>query len=238
MAAALYSRWFAGWWPSLTSPNADVPEIVACVRAAHAESECFTPGWVARAAVPGGGIVAVRDGEEMSLQSGDYVNLTCLAAPVRAGDASAITTRRDTAEPQDGWWLTWAAAGPAPASHIYASLERWSGSCGFDREGDHTVLADEGLPYTLKCPAEPALFGRGLPGPLSCKRPMEEHEKVCGERTKVLPPIFATLHSPLTMRLGRGVALAEDPATAAVWRNDGLGGGRRRARDSRGAPGR
>ena len=75
-----------------------------------------------------------------------------------------------------------------------------------------TVLADEGLPYTLKCPAEPALFSRRDSLVLYLARDVwrttkkslrRAHEGIATDLRDSTPP--------LTMRLGRGVALAEDP---------------------------
>ncbi len=215
LAGALYSRWFAGWWPpsGWTPQDVDEPQIIAKVRAAHAGTERFQPGWVARGAVPGGGVVAVRDEEELYLLSGDYANLSRLAAPVRAGDWLAVTTRRDAAEPQDGWWLTWGAAGPAPDDRMIRIY--WN--CGPAEvsalvRGLTTVLEDRAVPYTLKCPAEASLFGR-RDGVVLYLGP-DVWALVKGDLKDVHQGIADRLSAPtppMTLMLGRGVSLAEDP---------------------------
>jgi hypothetical protein len=214
LAAALYSRWFAQWWPPQISEHsdADEPGIVARLRAAHAATERLTDGWIARAVMPGGAVVGARDGEEWYFESADHVNLTRPAAPVRAGDSIAVTMRRDSSD-QNGWWLTWSAAGPAPANGMLRMY--WNVSPADVAplvRGITTVLEDAQLPYTMKCPSAPTLFGRcdgfvvylTSDGWSTVKSGLREvHEKLAARLAEPTPP--------LTLRLGRGVALAQDP---------------------------
>lgn len=213
-AAALYSRWFARWWPPAFTerPPEDKPGIVPLVRAAHRATERFSEGWVARAAMPGGAVVAARNGEELYFESADYENLTRLAAPVRPGDSLAVTMRRDSVD-QSGWWLTWSSLGPAPESgmlRIYWNVEAHS-SAPLVREIT-TVLEDAAVPYTMKCPSHPALFGRcdavvlyvAIGVWTDVKTRLREVCQNMGMHLREPTP-------PLTLRLGRGVALARDP---------------------------
>jgi hypothetical protein len=221
LAAALYSRWFAGWWPpaSIAQPTGERPEIMAKVRAAHSATERFETGWMAGAIGHLGAVVAIREGEELHLYPPDYVNLTRLAAPVRVGDSLAVTKRRDVAEPQDGWWLTWGASGPAPTAPMLRVY--WnSGAEGVVAlvRAITTVLEDLDLPYTMKCPADTALFGRTdavvlylAPDVWSAAKAglRGAYERTAAHIRPAVPP--------LTLRLAQGVALAEDPSDGSSF---------------------
>jgi len=221
LAAALYSRWFAGWWPpaSLAQPTGDGPGIMAKVRAAHSATERFETGWIARAVDPLGAVVAIRAEEELHLYPPDYVNLTRLAAPVRVGDSLAVTKRRDVTEPQDGWWLTWGASGPALTTSMLRVY--WnSGAEGVVAlvRAITTVLEDLDLPYTMKCPADTALFGRADALVLYLAPDVWRAAKAglrgAYERTAAH---IRPAAPPLTLRLAGGVALAEDPANGSSF---------------------
>jgi hypothetical protein len=221
LASALYSRWFAGWWPSasIQQPTAETLGIVAKVRAAHWATEQFETGWVARAVGPLGAIAAFRGGDELHLYPPDYVNVTRLAAPVRVGDSVAVTKRRDAAEPQDGWWLTWGAAGAAPAE----SMLRVYWNSGADGVAPlvnaiTAVLENLELPYTMKCPADTTLFGRTdalvlylAPDVWSAAKAglRSAYERTAARIRPAAPP--------LTLRLANGVGIAEDPANGSSF---------------------
>ena len=215
LAAALYSRWFAGWWPPTSADGTaeEAPGVIDAVRAAHSATERFETNWIARAVDAHGGVVATRAGEELHLYPPDYVNTTRLAAPVRVGDALAVTKRRDTHEPQDGWWLTWGRAGAAPETSMLRVY--WNSSVdGVTAivKAITAVLEDLNLPYTMKCPSEPALFGRRdalvlYLAPDAWSAAKEGLRRACEQTASCVRPETP----PLTLRLAPGVALAEDP---------------------------
>lgn len=221
LAAALYSRWFAGWWPTAGTAQicAGTAEVVARLRAAHAATERFEDGWAARAVRPFGLVLAARNGQERFLQSGDYVNRSRPGVPVRIGDALGVTLRHDAGVPQDGWWLTWASAGPAP-NH---GMLRLYWNCGLHAVAPlvraiTTALENRGVAYTLKCPSSAALFGRcdgvvlylGHQAWRDARGALRQvHEDVADQ--------LRTRTPPLTLRLGRGVALAEDPGNGSSF---------------------
>lgn len=213
LAEGLYSRWFADWMPPRERGERDGRSVAMRMRAVHAGTRRFEAGWTARRAFPGGRVDAVRGGEAHYAESGDYVNLTHPGVPVQPGDAMALVTRRDGGEGSEGWWQTWAASGPAPEREMLRIY--WNCGEGAAAElvaGITSVLEEGRARYTLKCPSEPELFGRRDAVVLyltpevwaAAKRGLRavhvEISKRLGESTP-----------PLTLRLGRGVALAEDP---------------------------
>lgn len=214
LASALYSRWFAGWWPPVsTEENADSPGVIAAVRAAHSATGQFETNWIARAVDGYGGVVAVRADEELLVYPPDYVNITRLAAPVRVGDSLAVTKRRDTQEPQDGWWMTWGREGPAPEKSMIRLY--WNSSVDGAAaivKAITAVLEALHLPYTLKCPSEPGLFGRRdalvlYLAPDVWNVAKTGLRRACENTASCVQPQTP----PLTLRLAPGVALAEDP---------------------------
>jgi hypothetical protein len=190
------------------------PGIVPRVRAAHAANARFDTGWVVQSFGAFGDIVVTRGAEELYVQRTDYVNLTRLAAPVRAGDTVAVTTRRDSDAPQEGWWYTWGSAAPPPGPPMLRVY--WN--CGPEPVAEvvraiTAVLEEKGLPYMLKCPSDAALFGRCDSLVLYVtqdvwKSAMDGLRAAHRQVEKSLGPDVPRL----AMRLGPGVAIAEDPA--------------------------
>jgi len=208
----LYTRWFARFAPA--APDGEgTPSLVARLRAAHAATARFEEGWSARAVGRAGAVLAERAGERRSLAPPDYVNLTRPAAPVRAGDRIAVTARRDRADPRDGWWMTRGAAGPAPDDGVVRVY--WN--CPVEAVASLVACATEALEgrgarYGLKCPLSRELFGRvdcvvlylGVVEWRAARGDLREVHAALGARLREPVP-------PLTLRLGRGAAAAEDP---------------------------
>lgn len=215
LSAALYTRWYAGWWPPSPAPHShtDIPAVPAQLRSAHAGTERFDSGWVARAVSRGGGVLASRGAEQLHLESGDYVNRTRMAAPVRSGDLLDIVTRRDTPLPLDGWWQAWAATGPAPT----LPMLRIYWNSGLDAAASlvraiTTVLEARGFSYTMKCPSQPELFGRRDSIVLYLSPAVWTHVKAeLRDAHSRVAPLLRPSTPPFTLWLGRGVALAQDP---------------------------
>lgn len=216
LSAALYSRWFAAWNPpaetrSLPFSNG---KFFASLRAAHAAAGCFEPGWVAVAEHSPYGVLAVRGEETLLVAKGEYVNLLQPGRPARGGEPIAIRARRDVAAPQDGWWMTWSAAGPAPEE----AMLRLYWNCGpeFVQPLIRRITEAAGnarVRYTLKCPASPSLFGRRDGTVLYfATRDWPALREPLGRIHRLLAPSLLDATPPMTFRLGRGAALVEDPA--------------------------
>jgi HopA1 effector protein family len=168
LGAALYSRWFAGWWPPADGLAVDRP-LVTRLRSADAAARGH--GWRRARAVPGGRV--------------DVAN---------------------------GWWMTWGAAGAAPAAMV-----RVYWNCGPDAAPDLAgalvALLDEyALPFTLKCPTQPSLFERvdSFVLYLSHAGWTSAHPGLRSVHDRFAEQLRARV-PPLTLVLGAGAALAEDP---------------------------
>ena len=212
----LYIAWFsqAGRFPT----DGDVgengwPTLVARLRAAHAATPRLEHGWQAVAARPGGALMAVRAGEYVELTAGDFVNVTHPGTPLRAGAALAISRRRDVLN-SDGWWVTSASTGSAPERDLVRVYWNCPVTAAPSLVGALTELLEEsGEPYTLKCPAAAQLFDRvdacvlyvGIESWMMMRRALRDvHDRLAHRLRPAVPP--------LTLAMGPGAALAEDPA--------------------------
>lgn len=239
LAQAFYTQWFTRSGAVGGTPRpVELPGIVSSVRAAHAASERFAAGWVATVVGAGGEVVAAKDGEAVRLGPLDYANLARPGAPARAGDALAATLRKDCIDPTAGWWVTW-SAGLADED---ASQVRVYWNCGPDAVallvGRVTAFfEDSKLPYSMKCPSEATLFDRLDPVVLYLsadvwRRARSGLRAVHGAIAARLRPAVP----PLTLRLGLGVSVAEDPLDGRSFgqsRADAVAEGALRALEAR-----
>jgi hypothetical protein len=209
------TAFYTAWFTRTPSPPGDGrfddgPSIAAQVRAAHAATGRFDERWQAQSVAPGGHVVAAGpDGAALDVGPMDYVNLTRPGAPVRSGDSLAIAFRRDSIDEAGAWWMTWRGS-PSPLVRIY-----WNAGPDVVARlvrGVTSVLEDAGAEYMMKCPTLPALFARadgivlylaagGWPVVRGALRDVH-----AGLASRLRPDV-----PPLTLRLGAGVAAAEDP---------------------------
>lgn len=214
LSDAFYSHWFARASAERREPAvADDRNVVAAVRAAHASTDRFENGWTVRAVDRNGRIVATKARDDLHLGPLDYANLTRRGAPVRPGDALAVTCRRDHVDSASGWWTTWRDAGTVSTGSIVRVY--WNCGAGVVAQlvrGATTWLESRAIPYMMKCPADRSSFGRVDPvvmylspdGWAASKAGLREVHSGIAEHLRPEVP-------PLTLRLGRGVSLAEDP---------------------------
>jgi hypothetical protein len=216
----LYSLWYAGIEPPLSNRAAPAPDLAVShdlierLRETHAATPRFESGWVALAPRPGDGLVATRGDEPAVLAPRDYRNLTRAAGPARAGDSLEVTARRERIA--DGWWVTWNGHRASPAGRLLRVY--WH--CGAD--GAPALVADltslfesRRLAYSLKCPAHESLFGRR--DAVVCYLPAGAWVSIREGLLAVLDRRASDLRDEvpaLTLPLGRGVGLAEDPGGA------------------------
>lgn len=222
LAGDLYSRWFcsieelhAAAAPAPAQSPADPPPgLVPRLRAAHAITGRFETGWIVGAVAPGGMVTTGRGAEQLFLLPPDYVNLTRPAVPVRVGDPISVTLRRDAVDPDNAWWVTYGQAGDPTTG---GEMARVYWNCPPESIEDliaglTAALEHSGLPYSLKCPVQSELFLRrdpvvvylSLDGWRKVKPSLRELHSGLADRLREPVP-------PLTLRLGRGVAAAEDP---------------------------
>jgi HopA1 effector protein family len=211
----LYTAWFsrATGRPATVGGAAPAPSLAARLRAAHAATARLDAGWSARRVGPAGALLAERAGELLELSPPDYLNIDRPAVPVRVGDALAVTARRDWIDAGSAWWVTSAAAGPAPAAMARVYWNCPSQSAAALVAGITGALEAARLPYTLKCPLADELFDRTEPVVLylgfaewAAAKPALRavHASLAAQLRPAVPP--------LTLRLGPGAAAAEDPA--------------------------
>lgn len=220
LAEALYSQWFTRWRPP-AAPRSDGPDVVALVRAAHAASGMFESGWLALSRAPNGQVVACRSGEQRLLEPGDFANLSRPAAPVRAGHRLAIARRRDSADEEGGWWYTWGSQAGEPAAEARLLRLYWhvEANAAAPVVGAITAaLEAAAVPYLLKCPVHQGLFGRAdaLVVYLALSDWTATRERLRDAHGRVERLLNAAV-PPLTLKLGRGVAAAEDPGRAVSY---------------------
>jgi hypothetical protein len=209
---ALYARWFTRTTVPATPAGTD-RALVARLRAAHAASDRFERGWVALLDASGA-LCAARGRERLPLAPLDHVNVSRLAAPVRPGDALAVSARRDLVDEAAGWWQTAGTAGAATAPPLVRLY--WNGAPAVAAEltrGVTGALERARVPYTMKCPLNPSLFARDDPIVVYLERAAwRQAGPALREVHRALAPFLRPRVPPLTLRLGRGVAFAEDPA--------------------------
>ena len=216
LASALYSHWFAAWAPPVDAHRfpAGNGAFFASIRAAHAGAARYEAGWMAIGAVSSHTLLAARGAETRLVAFGDYINLRRPGTVAMEGDALAVILRRDAPLPQDGWWVTWGAAGPAPDE----GMLRLYWNCGPSAvaalvHGITSAAEDARVRYTLKCPSSPSLFGRkdGVVFYLATEDWPRVAPALCQVHRR-LADWLGEGTPPMTFRLGRGAGLAEDPA--------------------------
>jgi hypothetical protein len=211
----LYTDWFAqagrDGTPGTDDPGA-MPTLVAQLRAVHAATLRLEPGWQALGHGGDGLVQAVRAGQYIELAPPDLVNLSHPGAPVQPGDWLAATTRRDAVN-SAGWWVTCAAVGPAPERDMMRVYWNCPAPTAVPLVGALTTTLERlAVAYTLKCPSISSLFDR-----------VDSLVLYLGRDTwpavnSLLRDVHASFNQrlrptvpPLTLRLGRGAAAAQDP---------------------------
>lgn len=211
----LYTTWFTRSSPGGSGPRdpPDRPSLVARLQAAHAATATYELGWRAVSIGRPGELLVARAGERRTVQLPDYVNVDRPAAPVRPGDAVAVSARRDFVDRTDGWWFADGVGGPAPAAPMVRLYWNCPASAAPEVVAALTAaLEASSARYSLKCPVTATLFARLdavvlYLGPDAYLRRRHVLRAAHGTIADLLEPATP----PFTLRLGRGVSLAEDP---------------------------
>ena len=217
---ALEQLLYTGWFAQAGSVGADGqadedgrPTLAARLRAAHAATPRLEHGWKVATVRAHGPVMAVRAGEYVELSAGDFVDVAHPGTPLRLGAALAVSRRRDAIN-SDGWWVTSASLGPAPERDLVRVYWNCPIAAAPSLVGSLTeLLEDSSEPYTLKCPVTGPLFDRvdscvlylGLDAWRATRHGLRHiHDRLSHRLRPTIPP--------LTLALGLGAALAEDPA--------------------------
>lgn len=213
-ADLLYARWYLQ--PRTSAPaSGPVAAIeadpVAALRAAHAGTERFSPGWRARRVSTRGRAEAVRGGEVRVLDRGDYVVPARPGLRAEPGDELLACDRVDHVE--DGFWVTylgrWDAVGEAVLTRVYWRIAPTGAPALVS--GLTAGLLDAGVPAAVKVALEPAgradaavAYVRSADWPAL----VPDLQAVAGRVARHLsdPP------PALTLRLAEGIGVAEGRA--------------------------
>jgi len=209
----LYAKWYSvpDPPPPPTQLEAGRDNLVSGLRAAAASSSRWERGWIVMQIGKNGSCLASRASLTRMFLPGDYANVSRPGAPVVPGDSVAVIPRLDWVDSKTSFWATQAAAGqPAnPLVRVYWSV-------GSDHIGNvlrelvHVLDCTEAK-YSLKCPIHAAEYSRV--DSLVVYLEFEAWPRCLPIMQKAAKRVASHLRDsvpPLTLKIGRGVALAED----------------------------
>ena len=229
VARAVYASWYLGVTGRSDDDRADraggeAPDAAlrpeqrrtaALLRAAHADGARFGDGWVVVAS-DGPVNIVERAGDRRVVRAGDIANLRHPGVPVHPGDEVAVVRRRDSVDPDTGYWVTRAGCGEpeGPIGRLYLNVTLDSVAAVLGRLTASLVERDE-LPWSLKCPTDPLAYERV--DTIVCYVPLAEEEAVRAIARAIVERCADDLVPrvpPLTDPIGPGVAWADDPESA------------------------
>jgi hypothetical protein len=220
LQAILYRDWYA---PATPVGPADgwQPPLFGQYRAAHAGSTTFAAARVV-ALAPGGIVLAAPDGERpRALLAGDYCHSSGSErsglAP-RVGEQLLVVRRQD-APPAEGWWRTWGGGWrpsepPEALTRLYLAAEQERVLELISRLT--ATLQELATPWLLKAAAERAALSRPDAVVVYLRSSdlgdAPESAPTIGTLASCASGLVRDVRPALTYSIGRGVALAEDPA--------------------------
>jgi hypothetical protein len=216
----LYRDWYAPATP-VDQTESWQPPLFGQYRAAHAGSTTVTTAQVVGLA-PGGIVLAAQDGgRPRAMLAGDYCHASASArsglAP-RVGEQLLVVRRQD-APPAEGWWRTWGGGWrpsepPEALTRLYLAAEPVR---VLELIGRLTATLQElATPWLLKVAAEHAALGRPDAVVVYLRSAdlgdAPESAPLVGSLASCASGLVRDVRPALTSSIGRGVALAEDPA--------------------------
>jgi hypothetical protein len=215
LADWLYAHWYTAPAPRWRAPPVTGARdiLVPQLRAALAAAGRWEPGWVALRPLGRDRWLAARGALVRALAPGDYANWARPGVPPAPGDGLAVLDRLEWVDPATGFWAarSLAAEPAAPLKRLYCSVG--AGAAAAVLHALIPVLDASGCPWSLKCPAEAAGFARADSMVVYLARgdwPVVEPRLLA-----LLPRLRRELRSavpPLTLPIGRGAAVADNPA--------------------------
>lgn len=214
--AKLYARWYTRWADASGSSDTRVrPQLVATLRAAHADSARWEEGWVTERVSSAGRVVASRGGRRRVLDPVDYLLSSRPALAPRPGDPLLVTARRDTLDFQPGFWVTHSVGWGGRSQGDRLLRLYWN--VGADGVAELVARLTSELnrtdeAYGIKCPVERAGYARV--DSVVAFIPSAAFDKLRSSIRRVhalLANLLRPDTPPLTQRLAAGLALAEDP---------------------------
>ena len=214
-ADRLYAEWYTRWSPSEPVGGEPRGDLIAALRAAHADTSRWEDGWQAERVSSAGRVVARRDGRMRLLDPVDYLNPSRPGLAPRPGDPVIACARRDTLSFQPGFWMThgidWPQPqGPGELLRLYWNVDH---DAAPHLVGELTrELSEQGEPYALKCPSARSDYGRV--DAVVAFLPRSSFDAVRPALRTVqsgVEPYLEPEVPPLTLRLAPGLGLAENP---------------------------
>lgn len=211
----LYAQWYTT--PAATFAHSDLQapaqDLQTLLRAALEHPRHWESGWVALEVAAGQRVLAGRGPQRRLLIPGDFANLARPGVPVAPGDGLATWGLLSWRDPPTGFLgLRPCRAEPAgPLVRVYFSV----GLPALPRVMREVVLVLEtlGQPWSLKCPGQPADYGRvdSLVVYLQQADWAIAKAALTTLATRLAPHLRCAT-PPLTRPMGRGVAWAIDPS--------------------------
>lgn len=232
VADRLYREWYsAPAGPDCGTLPATCPPLAGLLRTAHAGSRVWQSGWRTRSAVGGSVLVAEREPhtgarvERRVVARGDWVSGDHTSAGLvpSADDALRVCVRQDLLA--EGWWCTWGggwsmtptAAGNHSAAGTQEPLLRLYLAPFVDAVADVVAAVTRVTltwhhPWMLKAGTDPETYRRA--DPVVLYLPRGQSFAAARDLRPVLAGLAASLRPvqpPLSLLVGRGAAVAEDP---------------------------
>jgi hypothetical protein len=215
LAADLYGSWYAA--PVANDEReTDLPDSqVALLRAAHAGNDRWEGDWTAVGLGPSGQIIATHNGERRLLDRSEYVRKDHRGIVAAVGTQVLTPSRRDHSD--EGWWYThsphWRLDAPAgPLVRVYWNVSARDVAV-LVRELTARLI-DYPAPWMLKCAADRASYKRADATVLFLTgEHLERARHIVDESRSALTPILRPGTPPLTLAIGSGVAVCDDPGT-------------------------
>jgi hypothetical protein len=209
----LYEKWYSRPAESSTpAPNDVHTNLPSALRAALPGSTRWLTGWVVMSLGAYGACVAGRRSLVRELRCGEYANVSRPGVPVMPGDGIVVMECVDWIDRQTGFWFTRSPLGDpdAPLVRVYWSVSEHD--IAWILRDLAVALESLGVRYSLKCPVRSADFVRVDTLVLYLERSAWENaESAIEELAHRCEPRLRESSPPLTRRIARGVAFAEDP---------------------------
>jgi hypothetical protein len=213
----LYEHWYSVPFPP-TSVAPVMPgreDVVPLLRVVGVADRPWETGWIVLQTGRNGGCVATRAGVTRTVEPGDFANRSRPASPAVPGDSIDVLDRLDWVDEPTAFWGRRSVCGEptAPLARVYVST---------GQEHIAAVLAQlvpalEALNrhWSLKCPTRASYYARVDSVVVYLER--SDWDDVVPAVVRVARELSSVLRDavpPLTLRIARGFAFAEDPLGA------------------------
>lgn len=222
LAQHLYQTWYLHWSPTLVARGPLRPvelDAAAALRVAHAQSESFEDGWIARRVSTHGRVQATKDGATRLLDRSDYIVARRPGRRAEPGDRLRVVARNEYVD-DVGFWIThfggWPLARPDLLTRFYLHADRFA--IPLLVRILTGVLARAAAPAALKTSATSLDFDRA--DSLVAYFPKRAFAAVASELTSVARDMSPYLVDPpprLTLRLAAGMGVADGAPDGASF---------------------